>query len=67
MIMCMIGTPHQILLGMIKSRRIRRTKKITYMWEKKNATEVLVGKHERKRPLGKPTQRWQNIKMNLTK
>jgi len=42
MIMCMIGTPHHILLGMTKSRRIRRAKKITYMWKKKNAYKVGV-------------------------
>jgi len=63
----MIGRTHQILLRTIKSRRITRAKKITYMREKKNAYKVLVGKHETNRPLGKATQRWQNIKINLTK
>ena len=26
---------------------------------------VLVGKHEGKRPLGRPRRRWKNIKMDL--
>jgi hypothetical protein len=34
--------------------------------EKRNAYRILVGKPERKRPLGRPRRRWvENIKMNL--
>jgi hypothetical protein len=34
------------------------------MGEKRNADRVLVGKHEEKRPLGRPRNRW-NIEMDL--
>jgi hypothetical protein len=33
--------------------------------EKRNAYTVLVGKPEGKRPLGRSTRRWENIKMDL--
>jgi hypothetical protein len=34
--------------------------------EKRNAYRILVGKPERKRPLGRPRHRWMyNIKMDL--
>jgi len=32
---------------------------------KRGAYRVLVGKHEGKRPLGRPRHRWEDIKMNL--
>jgi hypothetical protein len=36
------------------------------MGEKRNVYRLLVGKPERKRPLGRPRRRWiDNIKMNL--
>jgi hypothetical protein len=36
------------------------------MGEKRNAYRVLVGKPERKRPLGRPRRRWvDNIKMDV--
>jgi hypothetical protein len=36
------------------------------MGEKRNAYRLLVGKPERKRPLGRPRRRWiDNIKMDL--
>jgi hypothetical protein len=35
------------------------------MGEKRNAYKILVGKLERKRPLGRPRRRWEdNIKMD---
>jgi hypothetical protein len=38
------------------------------MGEKNNAYRMLVGKPERKRPLGKPSGKWMdNIKMDLRK
>jgi hypothetical protein len=36
------------------------------MGEKRNANRILVGKPERKRPLGRPRRRWvDNIKIDL--
>jgi hypothetical protein len=36
------------------------------IWEKRNTYRLLVGKAERKRPLGKPRRRWvDNITMDL--
>jgi hypothetical protein len=36
------------------------------MWERRNTCRILVGKSERKRPLGRPRSRWEgNIKMDL--
>jgi len=36
------------------------------MWERRGIHRVLVGKHEGKRPLGRPRCRWEdNIKMNF--
>jgi hypothetical protein len=36
------------------------------MGEKRNAYRILVGKLERKRPLGRPRRRWEdNVKMDL--
>jgi hypothetical protein len=36
------------------------------MGEKRNAYRLLVGKPERKRPLGRPTRRWvDNIRINF--
>jgi hypothetical protein len=36
------------------------------MGEMKNVYKILVGKHDGKRPLGKPRRRWEdNIRMNL--
>jgi len=35
-------------------------------WERRGAVSVLAGKHEGKRPLGRPKHRWvDNMKMNL--
>jgi hypothetical protein len=37
------------------------------MGDRKGAYRVLVGKHEGKRPLGKPRRKWDNIKVDLQK
>ena len=39
---------------------------VTYTGERRGAYRILVGKPERKRPLGRPGGRWDdNIKMDL--
>jgi hypothetical protein len=35
------------------------------MEELRNVYKILIGKPERKRPLGRPRCRWKNIKMDL--
>jgi hypothetical protein len=35
------------------------------MGEMRNAYNILVRKHEGKRPLGRPWRRWEDITMNL--
>ena len=52
--------------GVIKTRRIRWTGYVARMGEGRGAYRVLVGKYERKRPLGKPRRRWEdNIKVHV--
>jgi hypothetical protein len=51
---------------MIKSRRMRWAGRVARIGEKRNAYRLLVGKPERKRPLGRPSCMWvDNIKMDL--
>jgi len=39
---------------------------VAFMGERRGVYRVLVGKHEGKRPLGRPRRRWEdNIKMDL--
>jgi hypothetical protein len=46
--------------------RMRWTGHVAHMGEKLNACRIMVGKHEGKRPLGRPKRRWvHNIKMYL--
>ena len=50
----------------IKLRRMRWVGHVERMGEKKGVYRVLVGKPERKRPLGRPRRRWEDtIKMDL--
>jgi len=50
----------------IKSRSIRWTGHVALMGEMRNAYNILIGKPEWKRPLGRPRHRWKNnIKMHL--
>ncbi|KAJ4447635.1 hypothetical protein ANN_09642 [Periplaneta americana] len=49
----------------IKSRRSRWTGHVARMGESRNAYNVLVGRPEGKRPLGRPRRRWEDIKMDL--
>jgi hypothetical protein len=54
------------IIRMIKSRRMRWAGHVARMGEKRNAYRILVGKLERKRPLGRPRRRSvDNIKMDL--
>ena len=54
------------IVRMIKSRRMRWAGHVAHMEEGRGVHEVLVGKPEGKRPLGRPRRRWEdNIKMDL--
>ena len=47
----------------IKSKRMRWAGHVVCIWERRGVYRVLVGKPERKRPLGRPRRRWEgNIK-----
>ena len=62
----MICTLHPLFFRVKKSRRMRLTGHIAPMGENRGVYRVLVGKRERKRPLGKPRRTWEdNIKMDL--
>jgi hypothetical protein len=51
---------------MIKSMRMRWIEHVARMGEKRDTYRSLVGKPEKKRPLGIPRRRWEyNIKMDL--
>ena len=53
-------------MRVIKSRRRRLVGHVARMEEGRGLHKVLVGKPERKRPLGRPRRRWEdNIKMDL--
>ena len=54
------------IVRVIKSRRMRWAGHVARMEEGRGVHKVLVGKPEGKRPLGRPTRRWEdNIKMDL--
>jgi hypothetical protein len=54
------------IIRMIKPRSMRWTGHAARMEEKRNAYRILVGKPERKRPLGRPRRRWvNNIKLDF--
>jgi hypothetical protein len=56
------------ILRVIKSRRMRCARHVAQMGEERGVYRVLVGKTERKRPLGRPRHRWENNnKMHLKK
>ena len=61
----MTRTPHPIL-WVIKSRRMRLAGHVARIGEERGVYRVLVGKPERRRPLGRPRRRWMgNIRMDL--
>jgi hypothetical protein len=54
------------IIKIIKSLRRRWVGHVARMGENRNAYRLLVGKPERKRPLGRPRRRWvDNIRMDL--
>jgi hypothetical protein len=54
------------IVRVIKSRKMRWARHVVHMGEGRNMYRVLVGKPERKRPLGILRHRWEdNIKMGL--
>jgi hypothetical protein len=54
------------IVRVVKSRRMRWAGHVARMGEDRGVCRVLVGKPERKRPLGRPRRRWEdNIKMDL--
>jgi len=52
------------IIGVIISRKIGWAGHVAHMGEKRAAYKVLVGKLERKRPLGRPRRRWED---NITR
>ena len=56
------------IVHVIKSRRMRWVGNLPCKGDRRGVYRVLVGKPERKRPLGSPRCRWEdNIKMDLQK
>jgi hypothetical protein len=54
------------LVRVIKSRRMRWVGHVAWMGEDRGVYRILVGKPERRRPLGRPRSRWEdNIRMDL--
>jgi hypothetical protein len=54
------------IVRVVKSRRMRWAGRVARMGEDKVVHMVLVGKPEGKRPLGRPSRRWEdNIKIDL--
>jgi len=54
------------IVRVIKSSRMRWTRHVARMGQRRGVYRVLVDKPEGKRPLGKPRRRWEdNIKMDL--
>ena len=52
-------------IRVIKSRIMRWAGHVARMGERRGVYRVLVGKHEGKRPLGRPRRRWEDIKTDL--
>ena len=48
------------IVQMMKSRRIRWAEHVVRMGERRSVYRVLVGKPERKRPLGRLRHRWED-------
>jgi hypothetical protein len=58
--------PSPSIIIIIKSRRMRWVGQVARMGEKRNVYWLLVGKPEKKKPLGRPRRRWtDNIRMDF--
>jgi hypothetical protein len=58
--------PSPNIIRVMKSRRLRWAGHVARMGERRGAYRALVGKPERRKPLGRPRRRWEyNIKMDL--
>jgi hypothetical protein len=56
------------IVRVIKARRMRLAGHVARMGEIRGAYNILVGRSEGRRPLGRPKRRWEdNIKMDLRK
>jgi hypothetical protein len=54
------------IVRVIKSRRMKWAGHVAYLWEGRGVYGVLVGRPKCKRPLGRPSHRWEdNLKMDL--
>jgi hypothetical protein len=54
------------IIRVIKARRMRWAGHVVRMGEVRGAHNILVGRPEGRRPLGRPRRRWEdNIKMDL--
>jgi hypothetical protein len=54
------------IVRVIKARRMRWAGHMVRMGEVRGACNIFVGKPDGRRPLGRPSRRWEdNIKMNL--
>ena len=54
------------IVRVVKSRRMRWAWHVARMGEGRGVHRVIVGKHEGKRPLGRPRRRWEdNMKVDL--
>jgi hypothetical protein len=55
-----------MILRVVKSRRMRWVGHMARIGEGRGVHRVVVGKPERKKPLGRPRRRWEdNIKLDL--
>jgi hypothetical protein len=54
------------IVRVIKSRRMRQVGCVAHMGNGRGVHRILVGRPERKNPLGRPRRRWEdNIKMDI--
>jgi hypothetical protein len=55
-----------VIIRVIAWRRMRWAGRVAHMGERRCAYRILAGRHEGRRPLGRPRPRWEgNIKMDL--
>jgi len=54
------------IIRLVKSRRMRWMGHVAQMGEMRNVYSILVGKPEGKKPLRRPTHRWEdNVRLDL--